>query len=98
MPPDRAPIRSALPNFVNFMRFLHPGQACAAKFDRSAAELGWDGSLMHCKSQGLFVPSANRPSVKTMDFPRLRQPRHSFFSSLKRPVSIRLAIDNAVEI
>jgi hypothetical protein len=33
-----------LPNFVNFMRFLHPGQACAAKFASSTAELGWDGA------------------------------------------------------
>src|SRR4051812_528238 len=39
------------------MRFLHPGQACAAKCASSAAELGWDGSLMHCKSRGQVVPS-----------------------------------------
>src|SRR5579863_4067332 len=57
MPIDRALIRSALPNFVNFMRILHPGQAYAAKFDRSRAALGWDGSLLHCKSQGQVVPS-----------------------------------------
>src|SRR5438270_6047698 len=56
-PKERAPIRRALPNFLNFMRFLHPGQACAAKCASSAAELGWDGSLMHCKSRGQVVPS-----------------------------------------
>jgi hypothetical protein len=37
-------MQSALPNFVNLMLFLHPGQACAAKFGRSAAMLGWDGT------------------------------------------------------
>src|SRR6185437_616899 len=30
-PTERALIRSALPSFVNFMRILHPGPACAAK-------------------------------------------------------------------
>ena len=56
-PAERALIRRALPNFVNFMRFLHPGPACAAKFASSTAELGWDGSLLHCKRRGQVVPS-----------------------------------------
>src|SRR5271157_911824 len=56
-PAERALIRRALPNFVNFMRFLHPGQACAAKFASSTAELGWDWSLLHCKSRGSVMPS-----------------------------------------
>ena len=56
-PAERAHNRRVLPNFLNFMRFLHPGQAFAAKFDRSTAELGWDGSLLHCKSRGCVVPS-----------------------------------------
>src|ERR1700679_4056163 len=52
---EMALIRTALPNFVNFMRFLHPGQACAAKFASSTAELGWDGSLLHIvKARGLL--------------------------------------------
>jgi hypothetical protein len=42
-PAERTPIESALPNFVNLMLFLHPGQACAAKFGLSRAVLGWDG-------------------------------------------------------
>jgi len=36
-------MHSALPNFLNVMLFLHPGQACAARFGRSTAVLGWDG-------------------------------------------------------
>src|SRR5277367_288609 len=69
-PAERALIRSALPNFVNFMRFLHPGQACAAKFASSTAELGWDGSLMHCKRLGQVVPSLPLIAAKTCGFPR----------------------------
>src|SRR5271157_1784855 len=69
-PAERALIRRALPNFVNFMRFLHPGQACAAKFASSTAELGWDGSLLHCKSPGWVMPSFSQRLVKTVHFPR----------------------------
>ena len=36
-PIETALIRRALPNFLNLMRFLHPGQACAAKWASSAA-------------------------------------------------------------
>src|SRR5271157_939065 len=68
-PAKRALIRRALPYFVNFMRFLHPGQACAAKFASSTALLGWDGSLLHCKSPGWVVPSFGQRLVKTMHFP-----------------------------
>ncbi len=68
-PAERALIRSALPNFVNFMRFLHPGPACAAKFASSTAELGWDGSLMHCKSRGALVPSFTQTLGKYACFP-----------------------------
>src|SRR5215472_1231817 len=65
-PQETALIRRALPNFLNFMRFLHPGQACAAKCASSAAELGWDGSLMHCKSRGQVVPSFGWTYSRTM--------------------------------
>src|ERR1035437_2964670 len=88
-PAERALIRRALPNFVNFMRFLHPGQACAAKFASSTAELGWDGSLLHCKSPGLVVPSFGQRLGKTVLFslatlPRERRKRLSVWSG--RPV------------
>src|ERR1035441_5639029 len=68
-PAERALNRRALPNFVNFMRFLHPGQACAAKFASSTAELGWDGSLLHCKSPGRVMPSLGQRLGKTRHFP-----------------------------
>src|ERR1019366_5638229 len=75
-PTERALIRRALLNFVNFMRFLHPGPAYAAKFASSTAELGWDGSLLHCKSQGQVVPSFSVRRGKTSLFfrpqPRMR--------------------------
>ena len=88
-PAERALIRRALPNFVNFMRFLHPGQACAAKFASSTAELGWDGSLLHCKSPGWVVPSFGQRLAKTLPFsltilPRERRKCHSFRSG--RPI------------
>src|ERR1017187_7700395 len=66
---ESALIRSALPNFVNFMPFLHPGQACAARFHGSTAGLGWDGSLLHCKSQGSVVPSFNGRQAFSDHFP-----------------------------
>src|SRR5215469_6114928 len=66
-PTERAPIIRALPNFLNFMRFLHPGPAFAAKGERSAAELGWDGSLLNCKSLGLLVHSCRAAAGKTRD-------------------------------
>src|SRR5579863_6937452 len=63
MPAERAVIRRALPNFLNFMRFLHPGQAKAAKCADSAAELGWDGSHCIVKGEGLLclVSAQDRP-------------------------------------
>ena len=51
------------------MRFLHPGQASAAKFDRSRAALGWDGSLLHCKSQGQVVPNFRATAAQSAPAP-----------------------------
>ena len=76
-PAERALIRRALPNFVNFMRFLHPGSACAAKFASSTAELGWDGSLLHCKRRGLVVPSFCSNWAKTLLFFETAGGRHA---------------------
>ncbi len=50
------------------MRFLHPGRSCAAKFASSTAELGWDGSLLHCKSRGRVVPSFGWRLTKSARF------------------------------
>src|ERR1700689_3108718 len=74
---ESALIRSALPNFVNFMRFLHPGRTCAAKFASSTAELGWDGPLLHCKSQGSVVPSFRQRPTKTVRFVGFRASENS---------------------
>src|SRR5450631_2201315 len=68
-PKESAHISRALPNFMNFMRFLHPGPAWAAKFASSTAELGWDGSLLHCKRQGLVMPSFHSTWVESRAHP-----------------------------
>src|SRR5208283_2212195 len=94
MPPtERALIRSALPNFLNFMRFLHPGRACAAKFASSTAELGWDGSLLHCKSRGRVVPSFEWKPRQISVFRWAAQPTDG---RLPRPMSLRGPISDAI--
>src|ERR1035438_2031796 len=74
---ERALNRSALPNFVNFMRFLHPGRACAAKFASSTAELGWDASLLHCKRPRLVVPSFGGRVGESAHFPVFLEHEHN---------------------
>src|ERR1700678_2536895 len=95
MPAERALSRRALPNFVNFMRFLHPGQACAAKFASSTAELGWDGSLLHCKSQGSVMPSFPVRLGKTGRFSGCF---HAGLSPETAPSAIQNKISGAVSV
>src|ERR1035438_7032752 len=74
-PAERALIRRALPNFLNFMRFLHPVRACAARV--AVPQQSWVGTGPCCivKAQGglCLVLAENAAKQRIIPaLPRLR--------------------------